>query len=76
MTAGDVNGYWRTTLPAYDFKCEQCDKIIEVICSWKELDDQDCETCGDKMIQIIRPANVVIAPKDKATYDATKYYGK
>lgn len=63
-------------MASYDFRCEKCNKEVALECKISEKDEKHPMCCSDKMKQIINPPNVVIKPKDKATYSVEKYYGK
>lgn len=63
-------------MPAYDMECTKCNHIQEVVCSYEQRAKKKCNKCKGKLKALIRPPNVVIKPKDKATYSVEKYYGK
>ena len=39
--------------PIYVYKCEKCDKEIELICKMNEKDKQKCPHCKSKLKSIV-----------------------
>lgn len=38
-------------MPTYDYKCEKCDKVVEVVHSIHQKEPAKCETCGEPMLK-------------------------
>lgn len=36
-------------MPLYDFDCKTCDKVVEKICKYSEIEQQVCPNCGAKL---------------------------
>lgn len=36
-------------MPLYDFECKACDKVVEKICKYSEIEQQVCPNCGAKL---------------------------
>lgn len=36
-------------MPKYDYKCAECDTVVEVTKSFKDSLDEDCKVCGSAM---------------------------
>jgi putative FmdB family regulatory protein len=52
-------------MPIYDYECEECDRIREVLCKWEAV-EQDCPMCDQPMQrQLSAPAGKVA----KGVYD-------
>jgi putative FmdB family regulatory protein len=47
-------------MPLYDFKCESCEREIEIFCCINDLEqrrmDERCPSCNGKAHQIIKQA--------------------
>jgi putative FmdB family regulatory protein len=55
----------RKTIPIYSYECETCDRIMDVLCKYEEM-DQPCPMCGQDMVrQLSAPAGKVA----KGVYD-------
>jgi len=46
-------------MPAYDFKCTNCDTVFEIVRSVKERSAVDCPICGTRAQRIFTPVGVV-----------------
>lgn len=38
-------------MPTYDYRCEKCNKVVEVIHSIHKEDPTLCEVCGEPMLK-------------------------
>jgi len=43
-----------TLMPLYEYKCESCGQVVELLVSFTSRDDPDetCEKCGGKLVPI------------------------
>jgi putative FmdB family regulatory protein len=40
-------------MPVYEFKCDTCNKVFELLLSMNSKPEQDCPDCGGKAVRII-----------------------
>lgn len=36
-------------MPLYDFKCNKCDKVVEVKKAFEDTNQENCSLCGSEM---------------------------
>jgi putative FmdB family regulatory protein len=46
------------TMPAYDFRCNKCSKVFEVIRPMGATGDPDCPECGSAASKVFSPVGV------------------
>ena len=62
-------------MPFYDFKCEECDKLIEDE-FFKIADDKHIKCCGIQMKQVFLKAPNRNKPRERMVRTATSVYMK
>lgn len=46
-------------MPAYDFRCQACDHVFEIVRRAKDASDVACPTCGSETKRVFTPVGVV-----------------
>lgn len=45
-------------MPKYDYKCDECETVVEVQKSFSDPDQELCATCGAEMSKVYTPIGV------------------
>jgi putative FmdB family regulatory protein len=56
---GPLHAERNPELPAYDFRCSECQTVFEVVRPIGTTDDEACPACGGKTKRVFSPVGVV-----------------